>query len=159
MQKICLLDFEAVYIGKYLQKSGTNLLSPSVGILHPNRLRLYTSSHGNITPLWESQRSLAYFRILLYVNWWHSVEVHKNSQKLSVFGLNIQKAVAYLRVLHNSCWGRATNQKVADSFPDVVIGIFHWHASFWSHYGPGAYSGSNRNEYREYFLGVNAAGA
>jgi hypothetical protein len=27
------------------------------------------------------------------------------------------------------------------------------------HYGPGIDSASNRNEYQEYFLGVNAAGA
>ena len=31
--------------------------------------------------------------------------------------------------------------------------------SFRSHYGPGVDSASNRNEYREYFLGVKAAGA
>jgi hypothetical protein len=35
----------------------------------------------------------------------------------------------------------------------------HWHKSFWSHYGPGVDSASNWNEYQEYFLGVNAAGA
>jgi hypothetical protein len=38
-------------------------------------------------------------------------------------------------------------------------GIFRWHKSFSSHYVPGVDSASNRNEYREYFLGVNAAGA
>jgi hypothetical protein len=37
--------------------------------------------------------------------------------------------------------------------------ICHWHTSFWSHYGPGVNSASNRNEYQGYFLGVNAAGA
>jgi hypothetical protein len=31
--------------------------------------------------------------------------------------------------------------------------------SFRSHCGPGVDSASNRNEYREYFLGVKAAGA
>ena len=31
--------------------------------------------------------------------------------------------------------------------------------TFRSHYGPGVDSTSNRNEYREYFLGVNEAGA
>jgi hypothetical protein len=47
----------------------------------------------------------------------------------------------------------------------------HWFDSRWchwifpltqffrSHYGPGVDSASNRNEYQEYFLGVNAAGA
>ena len=30
---------------------------------------------------------------------------------------------------------------------------------FWSHYGPGVDSASNRNEYQEYFLGVKVAGA
>jgi hypothetical protein len=47
----------------------------------------------------------------------------------------------------------ATNQKVASSIPDCVIGIFHWHKSFWSHYGPGVGSVSDRNEYQEYFPG------
>jgi len=45
----------------------------------------------------------------------------------------------------------ATNQKVVGSFPAGVIGIFH--------YGPGVGSASNRNEYKEHFLGVKAAGA
>jgi len=31
--------------------------------------------------------------------------------------------------------------------------------SFRPHYGPGVDLASNRNEYREYFLGVKAAGA
>jgi hypothetical protein len=31
--------------------------------------------------------------------------------------------------------------------------------SFWSHYGLGVDSASNRNEYQVYFLGVKAAGA
>jgi hypothetical protein len=39
----------------------------------------------------------------------------------------------------------------------------HWNfsltESFRSHYGPGVDSASNRNEYQENFLGVNAAGA
>jgi hypothetical protein len=43
--------------------------------------------------------------------------------------------------------------------PRCCHGIFHWHKSFWSHYGPGVDSASNRNEYQEYFLVVNAAGA
>ena len=53
----------------------------------------------------------------------------------------------------------ATNRKVADSIPDGVIGIFHSHNPPDSHYGPGVDSASNRNEYQENFLGVNAAGA
>jgi hypothetical protein len=53
----------------------------------------------------------------------------------------------------------ATNQEVAGSIPDGVIGIFHWHKSFCSYNGPGVDSDSNRNEYQENFLGVNAAGA
>ena len=53
----------------------------------------------------------------------------------------------------------ATNRKVAGSIPDGVIGIFHWHKSSRSHYGPGVDSASNRNDYQENFLGVNAAGA
>jgi hypothetical protein len=53
----------------------------------------------------------------------------------------------------------ATNRRIAGSIPDVFSGIFHWHISSWSHYGPGVHSASNRNEYQECFLGVKAAGA
>ena len=53
----------------------------------------------------------------------------------------------------------ATNRKVAGSIPDGVIGIFHWHNPSDCKYGPGVDSASNRNEYQEDFLGVNAAGA
>ena len=49
----------------------------------------------------------------------------------------------------------ATNRKVAGSIPDGVIGIFHGHNPS----GPGVDSASNRNEYQENLLGVNAAGA
>ena len=41
----------------------------------------------------------------------------------------------------------------------VSVDFFFDIKSFRSHYGPGVDSTSNRNEYREYFLGVNAAGA
>jgi hypothetical protein len=44
----------------------------------------------------------------------------------------------------------ATNQKVAGSIPDGVMEFT---------IGPEVDSSSNRNEYQEYFLGVNAAGA
>ena len=36
---------------------------------------------------------------------------------------------------------------------------FSWTSSFRPHYGPGVDSASNRNEYQDNFLGVNAAGA
>jgi len=51
-----------------------------------------------------------------------------------------------------------TIRKVAGSIPAGVSGYFIDIKSFRSHYGPGVDSASNRNEYREYFLGVNAAG-
>ena len=53
----------------------------------------------------------------------------------------------------------ATNRKVAGSIPAGVIGFFIHIKSFRSHYGPGVDSASNRNEYREYYLGVKVAGA
>ena len=43
--------------------------------------------------------------------------------------------------------------EVAGSIPAGVSGIFIDMKSFGSHYGPGVDSVSNRNEYREYFLG------
>ena len=56
-------------------------------------------------------------------------------------------------------WCCATNRKVTGSIPVGVTGFFIDIKSFRSHYGPGVDSASNRNEYQEYFLGVNAAGA
>ena len=53
----------------------------------------------------------------------------------------------------------ATNRKVAGLIPAGVTGFFIDIKSFRSHYGPGVGSVSNRNEYREHFLGVKAAGA
>ena len=53
----------------------------------------------------------------------------------------------------------AKNRKVAGSIPAGVIRIFIDIKSFRSHYGPGVDSGSNINEYQEYFLGVKSASA
>ena len=47
----------------------------------------------------------------------------------------------------------ATNRKVAGSIPDGISGFFIDIKPFRSHYGPGVDSASNRNEYREHFLG------
>ena len=52
----------------------------------------------------------------------------------------------------------ATNRKVAGSIPTSVSGFFIDIKSFRSHYGPGVDSASNRNEYQEHFLVINAAG-
>ena len=53
----------------------------------------------------------------------------------------------------------ATNRKVAGSIPAGVSGFFIDIKSFRSHYDPGVDSTSNRNEYKEHFLEVKAAGA
>ena len=53
----------------------------------------------------------------------------------------------------------ATIPKVAGSIPPGVSEFFIHIKSLRSHYGPGADSASNRNEYQEHFLGVKAAGA
>jgi len=53
----------------------------------------------------------------------------------------------------------ATNRKVAGSIPAGVSGFLIDIKSFRTHYGSGVDSASNRNEYKEYFLGVKAAGA
>ena len=52
-----------------------------------------------------------------------------------------------------------TNRKVAGSIPAGVNGFVIDVKSFRSHYDPGVDPASNRNEYKEYFLGVKAAGA
>jgi len=53
----------------------------------------------------------------------------------------------------------ATNRKVVGSIPAGVGEYFIDIKSIRSHYGSGVDSASNRNEYQEYFLGVNPAGA
>jgi len=53
----------------------------------------------------------------------------------------------------------ATNRRVAGSIPAGVSGFFIDIKSFRSRYGPGVDSTANRNEYREQFLEVKAAGA
>jgi len=67
----------------------------------------------------------------------------------------------YLLATALALWLRccATNRKVAGSIPASVSGFFIDIISFRSHYGPGVDSASNRNEYQERFLGINAAGA
>ena len=52
-----------------------------------------------------------------------------------------------------------TNRKVVGSIPAGVSGFFVDIKSFRSYYGPGVNSASDINEYQEYFLEVNAAGA
>jgi len=51
------------------------------------------------------------------------------------------------------------NKTRTKKIPGGVSGFFIDIKSFISHYGPGVDSASNRNEYQEYFLGVNAVGA
>jgi hypothetical protein len=52
----------------------------------------------------------------------------------------------------------AANEKVAGLIPDGVMEFFI-NVNPYDSTGPGVDSASNRNEYQEYFLGVNAAGA
>ena len=63
--------------------------------------------------------------------------------------MNCSKFYIYCSVHHNILWNNQQMQLYAVNF----IFIFR------SHYGPGVDSASNRNEYQENFLGVNAAGA
>jgi hypothetical protein len=67
---------------------------------------------------------------------------------ICVFGYHSSTVVKVLRYKSEGHWFD----------PRWCHGIFHWHKSFWSQYGPGVDSASNRSEYWEYFLGVNAAG-
>jgi len=68
---------------------------------------------------------------------------------------------------HSSCgttvaqWLRCctTNWKVVGSIPAGVSGYFIDIKSFGSHYGSEVDSASNRNEYQECFMGLEAAGA
>ena len=53
----------------------------------------------------------------------------------------------------------AKNRKVVGSIPDGVTGIFLGHDLSDRTIRPGVDSASNRNEYQENFLWVNAAGA
>ena len=113
------------------------------------------------------------------ISWlpWKLTVVHKAfwelrtvpTVKRSNYGENtyLSKWMIYFR-LHTSGRGTAvpqwlrscaTNRKVAGLIPAGVNGFFIDIKFFRSHYGPGVDSASNRNEYREYFLGVKTAGA
>jgi hypothetical protein len=90
-------------------------------------------------------RSEMYFgRRPAYTHFWTRKEMEKFWENYK-----IHKGTAVAQWLRYC----ATNRKVTGLIPDDVIGIFHWHKSFWSHYDPAVDSASNRNEYREYFLG------
>ena len=74
----------------------------------------------------------------------------------------------YVYTVHMLCSGHAVAQLVeALCYKSEGRGFdsrwCHWNFSltysFRPHYGPGVDSGSNRNDYQEYFLGVKAAGA
>ena len=84
--------------------------------------------------------------------------LHIDADSVSIFRESMSVAAGGTRW---RSWLRhcATSQKVAGSIPDGVIGIFHRHYPLWPHFGPGVDSASNRNEHRECFLGVKAAGA
>ena len=73
----------------------------------------------------------------------------------------VVKYILYFYISAVAQWLRclATNRKVAGSIPDGVIGIFHWHNPSDRTMDLEVDSASNRNEYQEYFFGVNAAGA
>ena len=77
---------------------------------------------------------------------WYSVWMSFYPHSKSFSFLTARKSSDLLR-------SRATNRKVAGSIPANVSGFFIDIKSFWSHYGPGVDSASNRNEYQEYFLG------
>ena len=77
------------------------------------------------------------------------------TKKLYTYIYNISFIIRY-HVFTRCC---ATNRKVAISIPAGVSGFFIHIKYLRSHYGPGVDSASNRNEYKEYFLGVKAAGA
>jgi hypothetical protein len=56
-------------------------------------------------------------------------------------------------------WGTALKARRSRvSIPDGVIGIFHWHNPS-GRTMTGLDTACNGNEYKEYFLGVKAAGA
>jgi hypothetical protein len=50
-----------------------------------------------------------------------------------------------------------TSRKVAGSIPDIVIRSFHWRTTSGRSMALGVISGPNKNEYREYCVGVKAA--
>ena len=93
-------------------------------------------------------------------NFLHGFQPYSDRQDISnaslIFQcLHILMGIAVARWL--KCF--ATNLKVAGSIPAGVIGFFIDKKYFWSHYGPGVDSASNRNDYQEYFLVVKTAGA
>jgi hypothetical protein len=93
---------------------------------------------------------------------WQEISTHTRTGLVEQVGLMTPYIYKVHKVNGGTQWRSwlrycATFRKVAGSIPDGIIGIFHG-PSFWLHYGLGVDSASNRNEYKEYFLGVKAAG-
>ena len=93
---------------------------------------------------------------VLYVCLPHNTSLHLQVVKVSHYILLTPTPGTAIAQWLRCC---GTNQKVAGSIPAGVSGFSFDIKSLRSHYGPGVDSTSNRNEYREYFLGVKATGA
>jgi len=87
-------------------------------------------------------------RIAVFCSYWR--------RDFQVYFADIFCVILTLSIRTYYYWYRCctTNRKVAGSIPPGVNGFLISIKSFRSHYGPGVDSASNRNEYREYFLGV-----
>ena len=83
--------------------------------------------------------------------------LHQNGVNGTMSVMRIAVLFIYLGTAVARCC--ATNRKVDGSIPVGVSGLFIDIKSFRSLCDPGVDSGSNRNEYQEYFVGVKAAGA
>ena len=91
----------------------------------------------------------------------HKPQINHNIFLPNPFWTIFNQSTCHLTGTAVAQWLRccATNRKIAGSIPADVNGFFIYIKSFRSHYGHGVDSASNRNEYREYFLGVKEAGA
>ena len=126
----------------------------------------YVNLWGHISFLWYFMLLISpmYFIYIMcywrWPSWLELVVIHtKSLKKLKIFVFTDSTYIYMGTAVAQWLRCCATNQKIAGSIPAGVSGFFIDIKSFWSHYGPGVDSASNRNEYQEYFLGVKAAGA
>jgi hypothetical protein len=113
---------------------------------------------GRKTAKWKQSlfRCFVFWRLSLTTTWWPSTSssLTWRSQKKRNTGMTKFWFYALTWVYRDSTFVKVLRYKSEGRWFDT-----RWCHSFWSHYCPGVDSSSNRNEYQEYFLGVNAAGA
>jgi len=146
--KMTFMLFYSPVISWSILKHSTKIILCMCPAVHETDLNL----------LFSLQSCSLHVRIRRWLQWMLSVRMRIHTLVCRSMSLSICR-FTYTHIFTTVAqWLRccATNQKVTGSIPACVSGFFIYIKSFQLHYGAGVDSASNRNEYREYFLGVKS---